>query len=253
MFFGNEHLVKIFKNLAANNELGQAYIFFGDAQIGKFLFTQHLAYFLEYNEWQILPRLLIDAQIILPDEKGIIGIDTTIAVRHFLFQKPLRSKRRLVVINEADKLTPEAQASLLKIVEEPPTQALLIFVIQEPSFLLPPLLSRLTKVYFSRLSQKTIKEILQKHYHLNESRVQKIAEKSFGRIGRALALLSETENQTGDLSQEVEEKILFLWENKFKNFKILKELLERNSLIKRYNLNENLQRKAIKYLLQKNP
>lgn len=251
MLLGHENKVTIFKKLAEENNLSHAYLFFGDQQIGKFLFAKSLAYFLEFGKFEISEELLIDAHILSANEKNIIGIEEIRNLKGFLWQTPLRSKKRTVIINDAEKLTPEAQSALLKIVEEPPSHALLIFIAAQTQMLFPPLLSRLIKVYFPRHSRARIKEILAEHFNLESVKAQKIADASFGRLGRALNALNGQEKNFHDPEIEtiLEEKILALAKrNLIKNSENLSRLLERQILLKRYNLNPALQAKAVEIL-----
>jgi DNA polymerase III delta prime subunit len=146
-------------------------------------------------------------------------------------------------------MTSEAQASLLKIVEESPSHSLLIFIVKNPQSLLPPLVSRLQKIYFSRLSSEKIKNILVKDFKTSEKKAKEITEKSFGRLGRALNLLNQEEESDNeeDIEKFVGDKILSLFiEDKLKNAEILKWLIAREKEIKRFNLNPKLQSKVIK-------
>lgn len=256
MLFGHEDKISEFKNLIRENALSHAYIFFGDNQIGKFTFAQSLAYFLENGEFDYPnegQKVLVDFLAILPDpEKESISIATVRQIKNFLFQRPLRSMKRTVVIDQAEKLTPEAQPALLKIVEEPPPDSLLIFIVTDPAVFLPALVSRCQKIYFRRLSMQKLIEILEKYYHLPAIQAKKIAADSFGRLGRALKMLESKNANEENFEFWLENNILKLRKNLIKNSKILAWLLERELLIKRYNINKNLQQRAIEAYLNIN-
>ncbi|MEK7630061.1 MAG: AAA family ATPase [Patescibacteria group bacterium] len=246
MFFGHGEKIKDFKKLVDKGRLGHAYLFFGDAGIGKFLFAKLLANYLESSEFAISSVPLIDAAFFSPDEKGTIGIPAVREIRNFLRQTPLKSPRRLAVIDNVEALTPEAQSALLKIVEEPPSHALIIFIGHDEQVIFAPLLSRLNKIYFSRFSESEIKKILQEHYDLSAAKAETVAKESFGRLGRAIDIIKGGSENPMTLEAELEGKILELWQkNPFKNSKKLAWMLERESLIKRFDLNKNLQRRAI--------
>lgn len=55
-------------------------------------------------------------------------------------------KRRIVLIKEADTLTPEAANSLLKLMEEPPHRALFILLTEDVQAVLPTLVSRSIRI-----------------------------------------------------------------------------------------------------------
>lgn len=233
--------------------MSHAYLFFGERQIGKRLFAESFAYFLEHGSFEISSAPLLDARVFAPDEKGIIGIDAMRALRQFLSEKPFYSPKRFAIIDGAEALTLEAQSSLLKVVEEPPETSLIVFIARESSVLFAPLLSRLTKVYFKRFSRAEICNFLMELRAIPKKRAEAIAAHSFGRIGRALASVSEEAN-AGAENEEFEarvEKIIvdYYLQGAQKNAHILLRLLAKEEEIKRFNVNKNLQEKALTELL----
>lgn len=94
-----------------------------------------------------------------------VGIEQAKKMRGFLSLKPYSSKFKLVVIEDAEKLTLDAQNSLLKTFEEPPDNSLIFMGIKEESNLLPTILSRLAIEYLDKnvkeegLSPKTVGDI----------------------------------------------------------------------------------------------
>jgi len=250
--FGHEERTRAFQKLIKENKLGQAYLFYGDRGVGKGTFAKSLAYALESGKFEISIGPLLDASFVLKEEdKNSIGIDRILEVRKFLWQKPLKSPRRIAIIDNAEELTPEAQGALLKIVEEPPQHALLVFVAHDPQVLIPPLLSRLAKVYFPRLSKSGVAGILKEKYGESEKRARDISATSFGRIGYALELLKPDSGKEENLEDFLEKSILKLRrENLKKNTSLLAWLLDRETLVKRYNLNVNLQRKAVEEMMR---
>lgn len=250
MIFGHEDKLTAFKNLIENSRLSHAYLFYGSPEIGKFYFTRSLAYALEYGAFESKGSPLIDAVFVSPDEKGKISVETVREVRRFLSERPLRSSRRLVVIRDAQRLTKEAQSAMLKIVEEPGEAALIIFVAAEPQVLFAPLRSRLTKIYFRTLPKGEIKSILVEHRKITPAAAEVLALKSFGRLGRAFKL-ADGKKAESDLEEEIAEKIVGLYLKGVRaNAALLKWLLEREVALKRFNLNTNLQRKALEYELR---
>jgi DNA polymerase-3 subunit delta' len=251
---GLEDKIEEFKKLIKENKLRQSYLFFGEPGIGKFTFARCLVNFLESGEFIPANKPLIDSKIFQPEacpptggETGFIGIDSVRRLKQFLYQRPLISCRRSAIFDEADSLTPEAQNALLKIIEEPPSFSLIIFISREPSVFSSTLASRFTKVYFPRLSQKSIARFLKENFQVEVSRAAAISRQSFGRIGRALQLLNPKplDVSTDSVSEYLENLILSLRKNLFKNSSKLIWLLEREELLKRYNLNPKLQFKAI--------
>lgn len=248
MLFGHEDKIELFKRLVEENKLGHAYLFFGDPQIGKSSFVRHLAYFLEQGEFAVSERPLIDTGFFSPGEKKSIGVETVRAIKNFLSEKPFVSPKRLAVICGCEALTREAESSMLKIAEEPPPQALIVFIASYAETLLPPLLSRLTKIYFSRLAKKNIEEILRLHYKVRAAKAKVVSERSFGRLGRALTLVGIYKDPSADhdLADKIEERIIDVYNKRgYAGSKLLTTLLDREMWIKRFNLNPKLQEKAV--------
>ncbi|HXF43921.1 MAG TPA: AAA family ATPase [Candidatus Paceibacterota bacterium] len=248
---GHEDKLEAFRKLIECDRLGHAYLFYGSPEIGKYHFARLLAFALEFGSFNIKNDVLIDSMFVEPDEKGTIGIEAVRGVRYFLSQKPLRSSRRLVVINDAKTLTREAQSAMLKIVEEPGEASTIIFVAEEPRTLFAPLRSRLRKVYFRSFCKDELKAILIEHYNVPAEGASALAEKSFGRLGRALKLRKKIKIAKDNLESEISEKAAELYFKGVKeNIERLKWLVSREAALKRFNLNTNLQRKALEYKLR---
>ena len=263
MFIGHQHLVKDFKELIRRDKLAHGYIFFGEPQVGKFYFAKHLANFLENQKFEIASRVLQDVLIL----EDATGIESMRGLKNFLWQKPIISPKRTVIIDRADYLTPEAQNAILKITEEPPTSALLILIVNQLENLTPTLLSRFQKIYFSRLKDDEMKTLVKQ---------DKIITLAFGRPGRAMNLLSDellkeaskyaldflkaSDTKRSELIKELVEAqkekpkilddffemlILQLRKDPIKNLSALKSAIYRLFLIKNYNTNKRLQLEAI--------
>ncbi len=75
-------------------------------------------------------------------EKATISIDESRKVPTFLSMTPAEGDWRVVIIDAVDQLTNQAANALLKILEEPPANALLMLVCHEPGSILPTIKSR---------------------------------------------------------------------------------------------------------------
>ena len=69
-----------------------------------------------------------DITIIEKDETKVqsIGIETIKQIHKKIFLKPIKSKEKLIIIEDAQLLTPEAQNALLKVLEEPPAHTFIM-------------------------------------------------------------------------------------------------------------------------------
>ncbi|MBU4348028.1 AAA family ATPase [Patescibacteria group bacterium] len=271
MFIGNQHLIKDFRRITKNERLAHGYIFFGEHQLGKFSFALSLANFLEKGNFDISEKILSETLII--KENSIDGVRK---IKNFLWQKPLISKKRITIIDNADSLTPEAQNAILKIAEEPPNHALIILIVNNLDNLLSPIISRFHKIYFGHCNKKEICEFLIKKEKINKEKALKIAEESYGRPGMAIDLINnknfldiriEVKNflkSSGFLKSQIIKKIvkeqketpeildyffkcllIELRKDSINNYKKIETLLDRLFLIKSYNVNKRIQLETI--------
>src|ERR1700688_1149105 len=74
--------------------------------------------------------------------RGEIVVDDTRAIGTFLRLTPAEGGWRVVIVDGADEMNRNAANALLKILEEPPQQALLLLVAHSPGRLLPTIRSR---------------------------------------------------------------------------------------------------------------
>jgi hypothetical protein len=116
-------------------------------------FLQGMASYLETGRWEIERGVLSDTMFIRPDEAGSIGIDVVRDGRRFLFLGRGRGKKKLLVVFEAERMTAAAQNAILKILEEPPRDGMIVLVTAEPRRLLPPILSRVQQYFFPDVTQ----------------------------------------------------------------------------------------------------
>lgn len=264
IMIGHQDLIKDFTTLTKHDGLAHGYLFFGEPKIGKFLFAKNLAYLLEQGVFEITERPLQDTMIVPAGG----GIDLMREARQFVWQRPNISPRRVVIVNDADDLTVEAQNAILKIAEEPPEHALILLIARNPETILPPLRSRLQKIYFAPLPSAEMEKT---------GVSQAIADAAYGRPGRALALSDPSPALTTareyaqrflrssgpmrsklikefvDLQKEqpevldlfFEEAIAALRKDPVRNAAALRDILHRLFLIKEYTTNKRLQLEAI--------
>lgn len=129
-----------------------------------------------------------DYQELVP-HGSTIGIDQVRRVVSTVGRKPYRL-RHVVVIDEADRCTAEAQNAFLKTLEDPPENAVFILISAQPEALLPTVLSRCSVVKFLRLQREIIVSELTNRHGVPVSEAKVLAVLAEGSMGRALELRS---------------------------------------------------------------
>jgi DNA polymerase-3 subunit delta' len=249
---GRDFEEKIFSSLKEKDLLAGSFLFFGESQVGKFTFADRLTRDLEKN-----PNVPSERLIISSEEKKI-GIDSVREIKKFIRSKPLTSKYRCIIIDGADNMTPEAQNATLKIVEEPPSYGLLIFIASDYGSLLPTLVSRLRRIYFPRVPKKDIASWLIEKKGLSIEEADSISLLCFGHPGFALEILENKDKKTKEITEipkkfnsnrEFSEFVKIwlsrLYNNKDKDSALLKNILKRVEASSKLNTNKKLQLKSI--------
>src|SRR3989344_3889077 len=98
-----------------------------------------------------------DITLVAPVKKTTT-IDQIRSIKSTIYQKPLNLPCKFVILEDAGTLTSEAQNAILKILEEPPSHAIIILEAEDKSRLLPTLLSRVTILWTKRPSTAHQKE-----------------------------------------------------------------------------------------------
>jgi len=121
-----------------------------------------------------------------------IGIDDVRNLCHQISLKAYAGRKKIFVLTEADRMTAEASNALLKTLEEPPTNSLLILLTSHPASLFPTIISRCQILRFSPLPLKEIKDHLVSKHKLPSEEAQLLSRLSGGRLGKALLLRGKT-------------------------------------------------------------
>ncbi len=81
------------------------------------------------------------------DSEQKTGIEQSRNIKDFFQLKPFQAKGRAVVVEDISGITPEAQNALLKLLEEPPVEAIILLGTPYIHHLLPTVLSRVQVVH----------------------------------------------------------------------------------------------------------
>lgn len=125
----------------------QSYLVVGQSQEKRREKTQAIAANAGVNLEKISPDIFwLTPQKTRFNPQGSIGIDEVRTLKRHIFQKPVKLPNKIVIITDAQTLTIEAQNALLKILEEPPSSAIIILEARDKTDLLPTIVSRTTVV-----------------------------------------------------------------------------------------------------------
>jgi DNA polymerase III subunit delta' len=127
-----------------------------------------------------------DVLVIEPGDSGNIKVDQVRDAIERAAYRPFEGRRRVVIIDEADALVPEAQNALLKTLEEPPSASVFVLISGRPDLLLPTVRSRCQRLRFGPLSAADVARVLIRDRGLSADAAHAAAAASGGSVGRAL-------------------------------------------------------------------
>ena len=197
---GQDRAVTFLKSSIENNRLSHAYIFLGPSGIGKALTALNFAKALNCQSAaedkpcdECISCRKIDSHnhpdlfLLKPEKKGSsIGIDDIRSLIKDITLKPYEAKKKVYIIDGADSMTHQASNALLKTLEEPQGDAILVLISENLRALLPTIQSRAQVVRFFPLSADETKKILIQNYKIDDTRAHILSRLSAGSIGEAM-------------------------------------------------------------------
>ncbi len=177
------------KKIIRNQTIGHAYMFVGIDGIGKSMIAKEFAKsilclnatdtFCDNCECCNIFESSPDF-VYITDEDGVIKVGQIRELSENIILKPVKSNKRVFIINNADTMNEAAQNALLKILEEPPAYATIILIASNKEKILRTIKSRCTEINFLPL---TIDELKTKYKDENiDEELFKYARGSFGKL-----------------------------------------------------------------------
>ncbi len=169
---GQNQAVDILKQAVAHKRLAHAYLFEGPDGVGKKTTALSLAQALNCRDGGADACLICpachnielgqhaDVRVLRP-EGQYIKIAEIRSLKKRLVSKAYEGRVKVQIIDEADKMNAPAANCLLKTLEEPPADSLLILVTAMPYNLPATIVSRCQRLNFRTLSGADIQDLLQ--------------------------------------------------------------------------------------------
>ncbi len=203
---GQEQLKEHLQNAIAMNKVSHAYIINGERNAGKEFIARVFAMALQCEKKEAEPcgechsckQALSNNQpdiIYISHEKpNTIGVeDIRAQINNDIVIKPYSSPRKIYIVNEGEKMTPQAQNALLKTIEEPPEYAVIVILTTNVEALLPTVLSRCVVLNMKPVSDALVKKYLMEQLGVPDYKANICVAFARGNIGKAKLLASSEE------------------------------------------------------------
>ncbi|GFE61062.1 DNA polymerase III subunit delta' [Geobacter sp. AOG2] len=198
---GHEQVVEVFRRALRSGKTSHSYLFEGPSGCGRKTTAQALVQAIFCSEREddacgVCPSCRkvaagshADIHYIEPDGQ-FIKIEQVRELQRDLSLRPYEAPRKACIIESAERFNPAAGNSLLKTLEEPPGNAIIILLTENAGMLLPTIRSRCQAIRFSPLSPENIRLLLERRGMTPET-AELLAPVAEGSIQRALELDNE--------------------------------------------------------------
>ena len=203
---GQEQLKEHLQNAIAMQKVSHAYIINGERSAGKEFIARVFAMTLQCEKGetepcgechsckQALGNNQPDIIYISHEKPNTIGVeDIRSQINNDIVIKPYSSPSKIYIINEGEKMTPQAQNALLKTLEEPPEYAVILILTTNMDALLPTVLSRCVALNMKPVSDALVKKYLMEQLAIPDYKANICVAFARGNIGKAKLLASSEE------------------------------------------------------------
>ena len=205
---GHEWAVELLQHSLAAGRQPHAVLFAGPAQIGKRTLALALAAAINCTSKGARPcgqcrscRLIehnshpdvrvVQAEAGESSREGVLKIDQIRELQHAAALGPLESSYKVFVLREIERANLPAANALLKTLEEPPSQVVLLLTSARPHALLPTIISRCQVLALRPLPLGQIASALVERWGASQEEADLLSRLSEGRIGWAVQRLKD--------------------------------------------------------------
>ena len=198
---GNDKIKNLLQESVNNNKVSHSYLFVGKSGIGKKMIAKEFAkaiLCLGDNKYcdNCKSCLEFDGQnnpdfFIVEPDGNTIKIDQIRNMQKGVQEKPIISRSKVYIIDNADFMTKEAQNALLKTLEEPPEFVTIILIGENENEFLATIKSRCMIIHFNSISDSEMEKYLQENYNMNVT--SNMLDVFQGSIGKAIELKDKQE------------------------------------------------------------
>lgn len=202
---GQEQIVEHLKSAIKMQKISHAYILQGERSSGKEFIAKVFAAALQCEKQEGEPCEECrsckqaaggnqpDIIKVTHEKPNTIGVEDIRKVTGDIAIKPYSSSRKIYIINEAEKMTVQAQNALLKTLEEPPAYAVILLLTTNVDTLLPTIQSRCVLLTMRPVKDEAVKRFLMKDLMIPEYKADVCVAFARGNVGKAKALASSEE------------------------------------------------------------
>lgn len=207
---GHEHTIHMLRRILAAQQVRHAYLLAGPPRIGKSLLARRFAQTLlctggpdpgaapqePCNQCLSCRKVLHgnhpDVHIIskAPDKQYIL-IEQVRELQSDAARRTMEGRRNIFIIEDAQDMNAQAANCLLKTLEEPEQDVVLLLTVPDAGQLLPTIVSRVQKIPMQLLTASQIRSALIEQWEIEAQEAELIAALAAGRLGWAVEAVED--------------------------------------------------------------
>lgn len=200
---GHEQIKEHFQKAIESHKVSHAYILTGEAGMGRKSLANAFALTLLCEKGksepcmechackQVLSGSHPDLIYVTHEKPASIGVDDIREqINDTVMVRPYSSYYKVYIVDEAEKMTQQAQNALLKTIEEPPSYAIIILLTTNQEAFLPTILSRCVQLKLKPLKDFVVKSYLMGSMNIPEVEADVYAAFARGNLGKAITIAS---------------------------------------------------------------
>ncbi|MDO5509744.1 MAG: DNA polymerase III subunit delta' [Weeksellaceae bacterium] len=122
-------------------------------------------------------------------KQGVINVKTIVSLLHEISMQSFSGGYKVIIIWLAEYMNNSSANKILKILEEPPAKTVFFLLSEQPSDLLPTILSRCQQIQLPALGEVEIRDILTEKYSVEPALAKDTAAQAMGNVTEALEML----------------------------------------------------------------
>lgn len=200
---GHEQIIEHLKNAITMDKISHAYILNGPKESGKMMLAEAFAMALQCEQAKSEPCMQCkschqaidhnqpDIIYVSHEKPNVISVDDIRSqLNNDIVIKPYSSRYKIYIVEDAEKMNPQAQNALLKTIEEPPFYGIILLLTTNADIFLQTIRSRCIILNLKSVKNETIRTYLMSHYQVPDYQADICTAFAQGNVGKAIQLAS---------------------------------------------------------------